>query len=105
AADLPRRLADRPEDRSRGARRAPAGGGGGPADLPRPPDPDPQGRGAAAEFPRRPHRRLAEHVDRRSRRPGAERVRAGAAERPNLAPAGRAVAEIRRPLLPLLVVV
>ena len=39
---------------------------------------DPEGRGAAAEFPRRPDRRLAQHDDRRSRRPAAQRVRPAA---------------------------
>ena len=48
---------------------------GGPALLPVPAGADPEGGGAAAELPRRPGRRLAQHDDRRPRRPAAQRVR------------------------------
>ena len=64
--------------RSDRARRAAARRARRAALLPVPADADPQGRGPAAELPRRPGRRLAQHDDRRPRRPAAQPVRAAA---------------------------
>ena len=64
--------------------------------LPVPADADPQGGGAAAEFPRRARRRLAQHADRRPRRPAAQRVRPASSCGAERRAARRAVAAVRR---------
>ena len=105
AHHLPRRRERRPGARPRRARRR-CGSAllAVLAVLPAPAVADPEGGRPAAELPRRPDRRLAQHDDRRSRRPAAQPSSCSSSSAAGQPAAQRAVAAVRPALLPLLLV-